>query len=157
MVVLDFLQGISPWWWVAFALMLGALEMLSLAFFLVGPALAAFVMSLLLVAFPDMPATIQLALFGVISVLLTLGFQTQRHLLQPDEAPPNSLNDRRAQMIGRQGTIISFRHGRGAIEIDGIHWQAKADPSALGLKPGALVEVEGVDDGLLTIRRLTPE
>jgi len=157
MAFLAFLTGISPWWWVAFALILGALEMLSLAFFLVGPALAAFLMALLLVFFPAMPATIQLALFGVLSVLLTLAFQTQRHRLQPDQGPLSGLNDRTAQMIGRRGTIISFHQGRGRIEIDGVHWQAKADPTLIGMRPGADVEVTGAEGGVLVVRRLSPD
>ncbi len=154
--ILTFLQGMSPWWWVAFALTLGALEMLSMAFFLIGPALAALLMSIILVAFPEMPGTVQLALFGVLSVLLTLGFKSQRHLFQQSETP-NSLNDRTARMVGKRGKVISFHHGTGSIEVEGIHWQAKADPTALGLKAGALVEVEGVEDGTLVIRRLAQE
>ncbi|MEO0387698.1 MAG: NfeD family protein [Pseudomonadota bacterium] len=157
MAVLALLQGMSPWWWVAFALVLGTLEMLSLAFFLIGPAIAAFAMSLFLVLFPDMPGSIQLALFSVMSVLLTLGFQTQRHRLQPDQGKPNGLNDRTRAMVGRRGTIISFSHGRGTIEVDGIHWQAIADPTALGLRAGADIEVAGIDGTRLMIRRLTPE
>ncbi|MEO0914117.1 MAG: NfeD family protein, partial [Pseudomonadota bacterium] len=102
MNVFALLEGISPWWWVAFALMLGALEMVSMAFFLIGPALAALVMSILLVLMPGMPGTVQVAMFAAISVALTFVFQRFRHTIQTDKVP-HGLNDRTAQMIGRQG------------------------------------------------------
>ncbi len=150
------LEGISPWWWVAFALMLGALEMISLAFFLIGPALAALVMSVLLVFMPTMPGTVQVALFATISVALTFAFQGLRHRLQDDDVA-HGLNNRTAQMIGRQGTVISFAHGRGTVEIDGVHWRAAADPDALGLKAGAMVQVAAAEGSTLKVSRLGPE
>ncbi|QHQ33742.1 NfeD family protein [Algicella marina] len=150
------LESISPWWWVAFALVLGALEMLSMAFFLIGPALAALIMSVLLVLIPTMPGTVQVAMFAAISVALTFAFQALRHRIQ-NEQPEHGLNDRSARMVGRTGTIISFSHGHGTVEIDGVHWQAKADPAAIGMKAGAAVEVSATQGSTLQVVRLMPE
>lgn len=147
------LTGISPWWWVAFALLLGGLEILTLAFFLIGPALAAVVVAALLAMFPELSGTVQILLFAAVSAVLTGLFLALRGRLRAGEEA-GDLNDRSARMVGRQARVIRFEHGVGSVEIDGVHWQAVAHPDALGLRPGASVKVISVEDGRLRVERL---
>ena len=66
-----FLQAMSPWWWVAFAVALGALEMATMSFFLIWPALAALVLALVHWLMPGLGGEVQVVLFAALAVAMT--------------------------------------------------------------------------------------
>ena len=72
METLQFLNDISPWWWVAFALALGALEMATMSFFLIWPALSALIVAGLLAMTPSMTPEAQISTFSIVAVILTV-------------------------------------------------------------------------------------
>jgi len=119
-----FLEGISPWWWVALGVGLGAVEMATMSFFLIWPAIAALFGALLLNIAPDVSGEVQVVVFAVLSVALTfLGryFVTRFG----DGGEENSvLNSRANLMIGRQARVLQGGDREGSVSIDGIHWRA---------------------------------
>ena len=69
--LLDFLDGISPWWWITLGVVLIGLEMTTMSFFLIWPGIAAVVIAILLWIAPGMSGEAQVALFAVLSVAFT--------------------------------------------------------------------------------------
>lgn len=126
MQIIDMLNGLSPWWWVIIAFVLGSMEMLTLSFFLIWPGLAALAMAGILLVMPDMSGTVQIACFAILSIVLTLA---GRYLINSygDGADPttNTLNNRSAHLIGRTALVLDFKNGAGNVEIDGMRWRAK--------------------------------
>lgn len=152
--VFDWLESLSPWWWVAFALALGAIEMATMSFFLIWPGLAALAMAGLLALFPGMPGEVQVAAFATLSVALTFGGRAWMRRYGDGGAPPSGLNDRSRQMIGRRGTVIRISQGEATVQVDGVHWRARLAGGAASSEPGAGIEVTGVDGMTLEVRSL---
>src|SRR6188508_2419781 len=96
----DGLLGISPWWWVALAILLAAVEMVTVTTVVVWAALAALVTALALWAAPGMGGAVQVALFAALSIAFTLAERglVGRFGRQEDVG---HLNRRAAQIIGR--------------------------------------------------------
>lgn len=136
------LEGLSPWWWVAFGIGLGALEMATLSFFLLWPGIAALVMAGLLVVAPGMPGTVQVTVFAAISVALTFGGRFWIRRFGDGGGPKTDLNAPGERMVGRVGTVLSTGTGTQRIEIDGTHWAARwSGPATVG----AAMIVTGVE------------
>jgi len=148
--VLGALQGVSPWWWVAFGVLLAAIEISTMSFFLIGPAVAAVVLAVVLAIAPDMPGVVQIALYAVLAIVLTL-------LLRPvlerwgTGGPAAQLNSRGARMVGRRGKVLSVGSGGEAVvEIDSMQW--RADLGSYAATEGADVEVTAADGMTLVVR-----
>ena len=125
MPFLDFLEGLSPWWWVALAFALGALELATGTYVLIWISLAALAMSGIMWTLPEMGGEAQVVLFAVLSVALTFA---GRGLLQRfgDGADEHAtLNQRGAHLVGRTATVLSCDGGAGSVEIDGMRWRAR--------------------------------
>lgn len=145
-----FLQSMSPWWWIAFAVALGALEMATMSFFLIWPALAALALGLIHWLMPGLGGEVQVILFAVLAVALTFVGRGLLNRYGDGEADHN-LNARGRQLIGRHAQVEVFTGPEGTVTIDGIRWQAKwADASRS--EPGGIVEVTGADGMTLIVR-----
>jgi len=141
MGVFSFLVDISPWWWVAFGIVLMALEMMVYSFFLIWPGIAALVMAGVLVMQPSMSGEVQVSIFAVLSIALTF---TGRRLFQKQDEPESSLNQRTKQIIGRSVRVVDFSLGEGQIEVDGLRWHA-IWPDGQTAKAGDFVKVVSSD------------
>lgn len=126
MDMLVFLEGLSPWWWVAFAVALGAVEMLTFTYFLIWLSLAALGTAGVLAIAPSLSGGGQIAAFAVFAVIFTLAgrwWQMNRKIV-PGLAP--GLNRRSERVIGRTGKAISnFENDEGTIVVDGVRWNAR--------------------------------
>lgn len=136
----DFLQGISPWTWAAFGIVLGALEMATMSFFLIWPALAALVMAVVIFIAPDLGTAAQIILWAVLSVLLTLVGRKVVMDFGDGGGEETLINNRAAQLVGRTGKVIVSGDIEGAIEVDGIRWRASW-PDGSNLAEGSPVTV----------------
>jgi len=151
MPALEFLSGISPWWWVAFALALGALEMATFSLFLIWPALAALIVAALLGATPTMSPEMQLSVFAIASIALTLiGRSLYQRYGDGGGAEDPLLNKRGARFIGRSGIVSEFSNGHGYVEIEGMRWRAEW-PADTTSKKGDEVRVVNADGLLLNV------
>lgn len=142
-----FLSGASPWWWIAFGVALGVVEMLTFTYFLIWVALAALATGLGLWLAPGLPGGGQLALFAVLSVALTVAgrYWLRRRGAQ---AGDSGLNRRSAQLVGRNGRAVEDFDGvDGAVEIDGVRWPARLSTGEA--KTGAWLTVTAAEGTLL--------
>jgi len=139
------LEGISPWWWVAFGIGLGAIEMATLSFFLLWPAMAAVFMAVLLAILPGMPGEVQIAFYAALSVALTFGGRSLVRRYGDGGEPETTLNKRGDQMVGRRAKVLSFEGTEGRVEIDGVHWRAQRTDGNFALGEGQAVRVVKVD------------
>ncbi len=148
MDLFGFLDGVSPWAWIALGIALGAVEMMTMSFFLIWPGLAAIAVGVALWLAPGLGGAAQVTLFAVLAVAATLAgrMAIRRGGQAPSDRP--DLNRRSERMIGRQGVAVQgFAHGEGAVEIDGLRWPARLAQGAASLEAGApakVVEVNGM-------------
>lgn len=124
MEILGFLNGISPWYWVAFAFALGALEMATMSFFLIWPALAGLCVAALLAASPTMSPEMQLLVFAALSVVLTIIGRNLLNKYGDGGEEHATLNKRGAMLVGRTANVLEYASGQGVIEVEGMLWRA---------------------------------
>jgi inner membrane protein len=155
---MDFLQmltGMSPWWWVILAFALGSLEMATMSFFLIWPGLAALAMAGVLVLAPNMSGTMQIALFAILSIVLTFA---GRYLLNKygdgGAASDQTINNRAAQLIGRSAKVLEFDNGNGVVEIDGMRWRAQWAEGQTS-PPGQSVRITQADAMVVYVETIT--
>ncbi len=146
----NMLEGLSPWWWVAFGIALGAIEMATMSFFLIWPGLAALLMAVILIFAPGMPGEVQIAIYATLSVILTFAGRWLMHRYGDGGAPETTINQRSGQLVGRRGKILRYDGGEGLVEIDGVRWRARG-ATDLALTEGADVRVVAADGMTLEI------
>ncbi|MEM1159435.1 MAG: NfeD family protein [Pseudomonadota bacterium] len=154
MDIFGFLDGASPWWWVAGAFALGIVEVLTFSFFLIWPGLAALSVAAVLWMFPETSGAGQLVWFAVLSVVYT--FIGRRMVMsRPTPAEQSGLNNRALHMVGRTleladdltpGAVSTF-------EIDGIRWRGRLEEGAATARAGQTVQVTDTDGMLLLLAR----
>lgn len=152
MDVFDFLNGISPWWWVAAALALGTIEILTFSFFLIWPAIAAFLVAIFMWIFPEMSGAAQMLIFAVLSAVLTLVGRQWVMTRKPTSENPG-LNNRASALIGRNAVLIEDFSGTamGNVEVDGIRWRARLESEAATAKTGASLRIMSADGMVLVL------
>ncbi len=150
-----FLDGASPWWWIALALGLGAIEIVTFTYFMLWLGLAAFTVGIGLAIFPAIPGTSQLLTFALLSILYTVIGWVYVMRRQPKDALPG-LNRRAAAVVGRQAVVTqAFSAGVGWVEVDGVRWRARlAEPAGGGAEPpeaGATMSITDADGMTLVV------
>ena len=142
MDIFDFLNGASPWWWIAAGIGLGIVEMLTFSFFLIGPGIAAVVVGVVLWMAPGMSGAIQMLIFAALSIGLTLAARGYVLNRKPDSEVPG-LNDRAAQMVGRMAVVVDgfAAGGTGNVEVDGVRWRAQLSEGAGAPAPGDVLRI----------------
>ena len=123
----DLISDLSPWWWVAFGIALGAIEMATMSFFLIWPALAALAMAAVAYLFPGLPGEGIISIWAILSILLTFVGRSFMARFGDGGEPVGNLNNRSKSMIGRQAKVLTWEQNEGAIEIDGMRWKAEGE------------------------------
>lgn len=146
-----FLDGASPWWWIALALGLGAIEIVTFTYFMLWLGLAAFTVGIGLAMFPSMPGTSQVLTFALLSILYTgIGWAYVRRL-QPKDVHPG-LNRRSAAVVGRQAVVTEpFSAGIGWVEVDGVRWRARLREGTQTPETGATLSITSADGMTLIV------
>jgi inner membrane protein len=142
---MDLLQGISPWWWVALAILLAAIEMVTITTMLIWSALAAMLTALALWAMPSLGGAQQIALFASLSIAFTFAgrWAFDRYGRRRDGA--SRLNRRAEQLVGREGVVVAFDRGEGKVEVDGVPWPARLEAMSPVPAPGDRVRILAAD------------
>lgn len=156
MPFLDILEGLSPWWWVAAAFALGALEMLTGTAVLIWVALATLVMAVLNALVPTLSGELQIALFATLSIAITFAGRWGMQRFGDGGETHATLNQRSNHLIGRTAKVLDFDAGSnsGAVEIEGMRWRASwaaGQTSAMG----ETVRVRSADGMNLTVEPTT--
>ncbi len=136
--------------WFLVALVLGGVEILTLSFFLLWPALAALIVSLIAWIFPGMAWGWQIAIFGVVSVALLIpGRRWAKKFMQ--KKSQNLVNERGEQLVGKLATIVSGDEGIYRSKLGDSEWSTRSRDKEL--KEGDLVRVTGVDGITLEVEK----
>ncbi|MEO0820531.1 MAG: NfeD family protein [Pseudomonadota bacterium] len=158
--IFAFLDGASPWWWVAVGLAIGVVELLTFTTYLLGPAAACFAVAALLFAVPDAGGTTQVAGFAI-SVLLfgVLGSVLSRRFNSGGAAGAGGLNRRGKVLLGREAVVeTAFTAGIGNVSVDGVVWRARLAPGADGdgaaIQPGERLKIADIDGATLVVSPL---
>ncbi len=147
--MLELLNSINYWHWLALGLALLAVELLGSAGYFLWLGLSALIVGALLTVLP-MSWQLQWVCFGVFSLLTT--WLWWRRQLKQDQQDDQSrdLNQKQKQMLGQ--TVVleeDFAIGKGRIKIADSTWTASSDSP---IKAGVLVEVTKVNGIILTIQ-----
>jgi membrane protein implicated in regulation of membrane protease activity len=152
MPFLDILEGLSPWWWVAAAFALGALEMMTGTAVLIWVALATLVMAGLTALMPGLSGELQITIFAVLSIAFTFAGRWAVHKFGDGGETHATLNQRSNHLIGRTAKVLDFDAGTnsGAVEVEGMRWRATwADGHTSA--SGETVRVRAADGMNLTV------
>ncbi|MEM7177910.1 MAG: NfeD family protein [Pseudomonadota bacterium] len=134
--VFSFLDGISPWWWVAAALAIAAIELVTFSYYLLWLALAAGAVAGIMWAVPGYTGNQQVGTFALLAIAATAaGWKlASRHRQEPGDP---GLNNRAKALIGRSAVVTGdFRGGAGPVEVDGIRWRGQVPSGAPVPAPG---------------------
>ena len=146
------LDGASPWWWVALAILLAAAEMVTITTVLIWAAVAALITAILLWIAPGLGGYEQIGIFAALSIVF---FFVGRALVgrfgQPGGAT-GTLNQRARALVGREGVVSSFERTEGKVTVDGVPWPARLDAGAAIPSPGDVVRVTAADGIVIWVR-----
>lgn len=134
-------------WWVL-GLVLIAAEMLAPGYFLLWIGLAATVMGILTLVFPDLPFLLQAVLFSLLS--LAVCFIYWKYIRPAAESRDDQplLNRKGARMVGRRIVVVEpILNGRGKAKVGDTVWLVEGQDCAVGTS----VEVIGVEGTTLKV------
>lgn len=142
----EFLMQLEWWhWWIA-AAVLAAIETFMPGAVAIWFAVSAAVVGALVLVMP-VPWQLQLVLFGALGLAAIMAFRSYAKR-RPDDSAQPSLNQRGAQYIGQELTLVEpIQQGFGKVRVGDTVWKV-AGPS---LPTGARVRVTGVDGAVLTV------
>jgi inner membrane protein len=136
------------WHWGGGALVLLVLEMLAPGFYLLWLAIAAGVVALLTLIWAGAPFELQLLVFAVTSIGSIWAWRRWRDK-NPETSDQPNLNDRGAQMIGRQFTLDEpVTNGTGRVRVGDSIWKVS---STTDIPAGTTVRIRGADGIVLVI------
>ena len=122
----------------ALAILLAAVEMVTVTTVVVWSALAALVTAVVLWLAPGLGGAGQIALFGLGSIAFTFaGRAVVGRFGERQEG--GTLNRRAAQIVGREAVVDRFDHDEGQVTVDGVPWPARLEDGrgdARGGRPG---------------------
>lgn len=123
------LYSAQPFWlWLAIGVALLAVEAMFSTEWLLWPAVAAGVTALLAALFP-LGLAGEVAVFALLTVVLTLASRRLIKKVNPDDMP--DINDVKLRLVGQKARVIeAFVNGRGRVYISGAEWVAEIDDAS---------------------------
>ncbi|MCG9750693.1 NfeD family protein [Vibrio brasiliensis] len=147
--MLELLESVNYWHWLALGLALLACELLGTAGYLLWLGLSAMVVGALLTVIP-MSWQLQWVSFGVFSLVTTwLWWRRQLKSDTADDAQ-RQLNQKHKQLVGQTFVLDEdFPVGKGRLKVGDSTWSAQSESA---IKAGQQVEVTKVSGIILTIK-----
>lgn len=148
--MIELLDSLNHWHWLAFGLALLALELLGTAGYFLWLGLSALIVGALLLAMP-MSWQLQWVSFSVFS-LATTWLWWRKQFKQDKQGDANrELNQKHKQLIGQSVRLDqNFPAGKGRIKLGDSTWTAQSD---VDLEANTLVEITSVEGIILTISK----
>lgn len=148
---MELFDQLHVWHWVVLAAFLFLMEMLIITGFLLGIALAAVVMAVIVLLLPALAWDWQLLCFGVLAVVITVGYR--RYFRTVNEATDNPLlNDRAAQQVGKNFVLGVDLDGTGADMLGDTRWSLRCNGR---IPKGTRVRVVGFEGMVLSVEEVT--
>jgi membrane protein implicated in regulation of membrane protease activity len=143
----ELFDQLHAWHWFVLAVVLIVLELTTTTGFLLGIAFAALAIAGTLWMVPDLSWDWQFLSFGVLSVVMTLGYRTY---FRPDnDASDNPLlNNRAAQMVGKSFVLGVDLDRSGADMLGDTRWKLRC---AGRIKQGSRVRIVAVEGMVLIV------
>ncbi len=144
---MEILGGLQFWHWLILAAVLAAIEALAPGMFFIWFGLAAGLVGVIALVFPEMGWEWEAVLFVILAgAAVFLGRNFMRR--NPKQSADPALNRRGERYLGRKFTVeTAIVNGRGAIKVDDGVWRA-AGPD---MPAGRQVKVVGVDGSILKV------
>lgn len=136
---MDIVLQLQPWHWFVLAAVLFVLEVTATTGFFIGIGGAALILFGVTLVGPELGWEWQLALFGALSVILTIAYKKYFQRFNEETDSP-LLNDRAAQMVGDSLVLSESIDGSGAVMIHDTRWQVECEGS---LAAGTRVKIAG--------------
>ena len=148
--MIDFLSTIEPWHWLIIGFLFLGMEALGTGGFMLGSALSALLVALILWLTPALDWSWQLVWFGFASLAFTIGYWKLFRKVN-ETTDHQQLNNRAAQLIGRVVPVSEpLADGQGRIQIGDTLWKVRANET---IEAGARVVVIGADGMTLLVDR----
>lgn len=151
-----FLSGITWWHWLALALVLFGLEMVTGTYDLLMGSIGAVVTAIFAAFAPDSLAGWhgQVIVFGVLAVALIVGGRVVFPGLRSAPTEHPTLNRRMNQMVGQQGTATrDFSGGAGQVRIGDTVWGAELAEGQGPILAGEPITVETTRQNTVIVRK----
>ncbi|HZV85298.1 MAG TPA: NfeD family protein [Brevundimonas sp.] len=144
------LHAAQPYWiWLAIGVALLAIEAAFSTEWLLWPAVAAGMVAVLTVIGLPLSLIGEVAVFAVLTVILTLLSRRLIQRVNPTDSP--DINAREGRLVGQRAQVVQpFVNGRGRVFVSGAEWIAEMD-GAVALA-GETVVVEAIDGPKLRVR-----
>jgi membrane protein implicated in regulation of membrane protease activity len=145
--MLDYLQNLSFWDWLALGTVLLILEVFGAGGYLLWIGVAAAAVGILTYILPGMTWELQFLLFAVLSVMTAIyWWRRQRVVIRQSDQP--GLNMRGQELIGRTFTVHdAITAGRGKIKVNDGVWMVIGPDAPVG----SLVRVVSQDGAILKV------
>jgi membrane protein implicated in regulation of membrane protease activity len=148
---MQWLAEISSWHWASLGIILLVLEILGTAGFLIGTALAAFLMSAIIAIAPDLDWKWQLTIFSTASIIFSLIYLKRFANFNENTDQPN-LNNRAALHIGKRYILKdAIVNGQGKIQAGDTFWKISCDDD---LEASTTIEVTAIDGMTLIVKAI---
>lgn len=149
--MIDLLQSVNYWHWLAFGLVLLACELLGTAGYLLWLGLSAMVVGVLMTFLP-LSWQLQWVAFGVFSLATTWLWWRRQYQSDTESDAHRQLNQKCKQLIGQQFILDEdFTAGKGRVKVGDTTWSAL---SYQDLPSGQQVKITEVNGIILTIEAL---
>jgi inner membrane protein len=134
MQMLTELYAAQPFWmWLAFAVVLLAIEAALSTEWLLWPAVSAGVVAILSAVGLRLGLPVEIAIFAVLTIVTSVASRRLVRRVNPTEP---DINDRNSRLIGQEARVVeAFVNGRGRVFISGAEWSAESSgqmPLAIG-------------------------
>jgi len=142
------LENLNVWWWLGIAATLLIAELLTGTTYILWPAAAAFVTSLIS-SFTGWP--VEIAVFAVLGVgFLVAGDRLLKPRLK--SGSDSGLNSRATYLVGERVTIVGgFTEGRGRVRHGDTEWAARTEDGS-DMAEGSMAVVAALDGTRLIIK-----
>jgi len=146
-IIITALENLNMWWWLGIAAVLLITELLTGTTYILWPAAAAFVTSLIS-SFTGWP--VELAVFAVLGVgFLVAGDRFLKPRLK--SGSDSGLNTRATYLVGERVTVVDgFSNGHGRVRHGDTEWSAKTEDGS-DLADGAKAVVAALDGTRLVV------
>jgi membrane protein implicated in regulation of membrane protease activity len=151
-MIIELLNNLEPWHWLSLGLLLLGAEALGASGFLLGTAIAAFLLAIINALFSDISWQTQLILFAIAALGFSIAYWKyfKEFNNRSDHGP---LNQRAASLIGRELVVEhDLTGGQGRIQIGDTFWKVKFEGQ---IDKGTRIKVVDADSMSLQITSIS--
>lgn len=141
----EFFANLAFWHWFIFGGLLLLGEMLAPGAILLWPGIAALLIGMLTFAAADLPWTVTVPLWAILSVVTAFGWRAYRQKNPaPVSAAASTLNERGSQYIGHHYTLTKpVINGVGEVKVGDSVWRVISDHDFIAGATVKVIAVEG--------------